>query len=127
MTPERAQEIVTAINNRCLFTIDAVDAVNLGSLRGVSLAEMMEAKSIIEAENLAAVVVDGVRWIKQVPADRLIAAAYCMEHYPVSEDDAIILMPMSRSECFWHEARRKVLAIVPLKQSQNENEDEEAA
>lgn len=126
MTPERAQEIVTAINNRCMFTMDLFGVDKLHSLKGVSLAEMLEAKEVIEAQNRAAESVDGSRTIKMIPDDRLIAAAYCMEHYPAS-DEAILVMPCTRSEGFWHETKRKALAIVPLKQLQDEDEEDEEA
>lgn len=127
MTPERAQEIVTSINNRCMFTMDLGEADKLGSLRDVSLAEMLEATEMVRAKNKLAQSSPGPHTISCVPADRLIAAAYCMEHFPVDENEAILVMPMSRSEGFWHESNRKALAILPLKQSQNEDEDEEAA
>jgi len=122
MTPERAREIVSAINDRCFFTMKLVESPK--SLAGVTLAEMLEAKTIVEAENDAAESVNGSYTIKMVPDDRLIAAAYCMEHYPVS-DEAILVMPTSRRERFWHETERKALAIVPLNASAIE--DEEAA
>lgn len=123
MTPERAYQIVSAINDRCMFTMDLCE--NPGSLVGVSLAEMLEAKEFVERTNRDAESVDGKKTIKLIPDDRLIAAAYCMEHYGVSIE-AILVMPMNRGEAFWHETKRKALAIVPLDASCGDDEDEAA-
>ncbi len=94
MTPERAHEIVKAINDRCLYTMELVKDV--GSLEGVSLAEMLEAKAVVVAENRAAqerAKRDGDSYsITTVPADRLIAAAYVLEHYQ-PDNDAILFLP----------------------------------
>lgn len=122
MTPERAREIVSAINDRCMFTIGVSET--LGSLTDVTLAEMLEAATIIKAGNAAAESVNGRKVIKLVPDDRLIAAAYCMEHYPCS-NEAIVVMPMTRRERFEHEVERKALAVVPLKHT-DADEDEDA-
>lgn len=123
MTPQRALEIVSAINDRCMFTMELCD--NPKSLAGVSLAEMIEAKGIIEAQNDAAESVNGSRTIKLIPDDRLIAAAYCMEHYEPS-NEAIVVMPMTKREGFWHETKRKALAVLPLKDGEVGDEDDDA-
>lgn len=112
MTPERAQEIVTAINQRCFFTMGIGEA-ELSSLKGVTLSEMLHAKLLLERQNASAEHVDGQKTIRVVPDDRLIAAAYCMEHYPVSDGEAILAVPATKNERFWHEKELKALVIVP--------------
>jgi hypothetical protein len=128
MTPERAMEIVTAINDRAMWTMGFEDR-KPGSLAGVSLAEMIEAVAIIEAENrhaeLVARTYGGGHSIKMTPDDRLIAAAYCMEHYPCSRD-AILAAPATRSERFEFELPRKALAIVPIPAPAQSEEKEDA-
>lgn len=65
----RALEIVGAINDRAAFGMGMTETVR--PLAGMSLADMLEAKVLVEAEDKTAI----------IPDDRLIAAAYCGEHY----------------------------------------------
>jgi hypothetical protein len=90
MTPERALEIVSAVNDRCFFKMELVDKV--GSLEGVSLAEMLEAVAIVKQMNKDAPAINGKRTIRMVPDDRLIAAAYVLDHYQ-PDCDAICIIP----------------------------------
>lgn len=110
MDIERAHAIISAVNDRCFFSMGLKDSA--GSLEGITLADMLEAKRLIEAKNAAAESVNGSRTITMVPADRLIAAAYCMEHYPMS-GEAIITAPATRAERFSYETELKALAIRP--------------
>jgi hypothetical protein len=123
MTPERAKEIVSAINDRCFYTM-GIGTGKLDSLEGVTLGEMLQAKEIVEQGNASASSAGGSYSISLIPDDRLIAAAYCMEHYPVSQA-AIVVMPMTRGEVFSHESDRKALAIVPVNSSASESEEDE--
>jgi hypothetical protein len=112
MTPDRAKEIVKAINARAFFTMGIGDGA-LPPLAGVSLAEMVEAAEVVRLANATTPAVDGRRTIHVVPDDRLIAAVYCMEHYPCS-NEPIVMVPATRSERFAHDKARKALAIVPI-------------
>lgn len=125
MRIDRALEIVTAINERCFFTMGITET--LAPLSGVSLAEMIEAKAEVEAfnrdEEARQKAEGGSRKIRVVPDDRLIAAAYCAEHYPVS-NEAILSLPITGREGFWHETDRKALALIPLRTSDDGEGDE---
>ena len=120
MEIERAHEIVSAINDRCFFSIGLKESA--ASLEGVTLADMIAAKRLIEAKNAAAESVSGSRTISMVPDDRLIAAAYCMEHYPMS-GEAIITAPATRAERFSYETELKALAIVPARSDEEGDDD----
>ena len=117
MTPERAQEIVSAINDRAFFSMGMAEKI--GSIDGVSLAEMIEAKAIVEAGNAAAPYEDGKRTIRVVPDDRLIAAAYALEHYRPS-NEAIVVIPTRE----WPYDRR-ALGVVGLEPGQGAEVDDE--
>lgn len=91
----RAIKIVAAINDRAMFTMGMVEKVR--SLEGVSLAEMIEAKTLVEAGDDKPI----------IPDDRLIAAAYCAEHYDVDMGGIIVLPGEDESE-------RKVLAVLSV-------------
>lgn len=123
MTPERAQQIVSAINDRCFFNMGLKKAEEIGSLKEVSLAEMLEASAMIEAGDRAAPSVGGTKTLMVIPDDRLIAAAYVLEHYQPS-NESIISLPASRQDRFWHEGDTKVL-VVGVVDSKAARDDEE--
>lgn len=100
----RAIEIVRAINDRAAFTLGMVEKV--GSLEGASLAEMIEATRLVETEDAKSVTQGYSRTFRIIPDDRLIAAAYCAEHYDVSIG-TIIILPEQDGD-------RKALAVVSL-------------
>lgn len=110
MTPERAQEIVSAINDRAFFKMGLVEHVR--SLAGVTLAEMLEAAGIVDAGNIAQRERQqregGSITINVIPDDRLIAAAYALEHFHPN-DEAVVVMPTSE----WPYDRR-ALGVVGL-------------
>lgn len=120
MTPERAQEIVSAINDRAFFRLGMVEKV--GSLERVSLAEMLEAKGIVAAGNAEAKQrqeqVGGSISIKVIPDDRLIAATYALEHYH-PDNEAVVLMPTTE----WPYDRR-ALGVVGLEPREADQEEE---
>ncbi|MBS7699199.1 MULTISPECIES: hypothetical protein [unclassified Chelatococcus] len=78
MPISRAIEIVGMICHRSFHAMGVT--VRVGDLDGVSLAAMVEAKRLVEAENDKPAV-DGARTIHVVPDDRLIAAAYALANY----------------------------------------------
>jgi hypothetical protein len=121
MTPDRAREIVNAINNRCLFKMGLTE--KLPSLAGVSLAQMVEATQIVEAGNAARGAVRGGHTIHMIPAERLIAAVYALENYP-ADGDAVVLMPLHPNERFWCEHTHKALGIVAITPKDDEGDDE---
>jgi len=118
MTPERAQEIVTAINDRALLAM-GIDR-NMGSLEGVSLAEMLAATEIVAAGNKAREHVarqTGTSCsISIIPAERLIAAVYTLENYKPG-NEAIAIIPTNE----WPYDRRAI-GVVGL---EPEPEDQE--
>lgn len=93
---ERALEIVGAINDRMFLAMGLVPASEVGSLQGVSLVQMLEAKQVVERENdrrAAEAKREGSSYsISVVPADRLIAAAYALENYEAG-DGHFVMMP----------------------------------
>jgi len=121
MTPERAQEIVTAINARHMVSM-GIDRP-LGSLQDVSLAEMLEATSIVEAKNAAAEAHarehGGGYSISIVPDDRLIAAVYVVDHYQPSREP-ILYLP--NPGLF---TDRVALAVVAMESKEAERDEEE--
>ncbi|MBS7702713.1 hypothetical protein [Chelatococcus asaccharovorans] len=81
MPTARAFAIVGAICERSFHPMGMAELS--GELHGVSLAEMIEAKRVIEAENDKPPL-GGTRTIHCVPDDRLIAAAYALANYEPS-------------------------------------------
>lgn len=85
MELEKAQDIVTAINARQFFTMGIVEAAEVPSLTNVSLRDMLDAVDVVEADNAQAASEargTGTTYnLHVVPAARLIAAVFCIEHY----------------------------------------------
>lgn len=108
MEIDRARDIVKAINARC-FTTLGFDR-ELPSLDGVTLLQMLEAKTIVENVNrtnqVAAKFSGGRYTIHVIPDDRLIAAVYCMDHYPCSREP-VLAVPSG-------ERHQKVVAVLTI-------------
>jgi hypothetical protein len=87
----RARRIVSAINDRCLAHVGLPR--NLATLKNISLADMMEAKRVVENANEAAEAaarITGEQYrVSMVPDDRLLAAVYCIDHFPASDEPAL--------------------------------------
>lgn len=87
----RARTIVEAICDRSWATMGVADMAR--TLDGLSLAEMLQAKTMVENSNTASAAVarlSGERHtIYVVPDDRLIAAAYALQHYAPSRKPAL--------------------------------------
>lgn len=97
MTRERAAEIVAAICYRSFHAMDmGISAVPERPLDGVTLAEMLEARALVEANNNEAIAVQrdigGKITLSVIPDDRLIAAAFALENYP-STQRVIVAQP----------------------------------
>ncbi|AAL49610.1 unknown [Sinorhizobium phage PBC5] len=107
MPLERARQIVTAINHRAFFAMGISD--KSASLEGVTLIDMIEAKARVEKENDAPPV-DGKKAFTIVPDDRLIAAAYALEHYD-GDKSAVAVVP---GRDMFGEPCRKALGVVQL-------------
>jgi len=111
MTKERAHEIVVAI---CDLAFISMGLGQRGARRlgGLSLRAMLDAKAIVEASDAqvrAAARETGVGYTTHtVPDDRLIAAAYVLEHYQPS-DDAILAVPYGDFG-----GKNRVLAVVAM-------------
>jgi hypothetical protein len=121
MTPERAQEIVDAINNLAFFAIGMAEPEKARPLGGVSLAEMLEATRMVHAKNHAPAV-DGKRTIHVIPAERLIAAAYVLSNYE-GNDEAIVAYPLRG---FFLAGRNRVLVVADLEQEAAVEEEDAA-
>ncbi|MBB3937695.1 hypothetical protein [Aureimonas phyllosphaerae] len=97
MTLDRALEIVKAINQRSFLPMGLIEPKDVGSLAGVSLAEMLEAVACCQQETERrrehAREHGGSYGVIAVPADRLIAAAYALENYE-PDGDAIVASPL---------------------------------
>jgi hypothetical protein len=119
----RARDIVIAINDRCMFTMDL--PAKCETLAGVSLAEMIEAKRLVQnasAANKAAAAVTGEPYtLYCVPDDRLIAAVYTLEHYDVSRT-AILAVPRKG----WIKALAIVEGTAPGTEPADDDEMERA-
>lgn len=119
MNFERAREIVDAINDRAFYQMGLVESV--GSLDGVTLAEMIEAKQVVEARNEAERErlerEHGSATIRVVPDDRLIAAAYALDHY-APNNEAVVLVPTGE----WP-FNRRALAVVGLEPGDGEDNE----
>lgn len=100
--------------------MDLVDKV--ASLEGVSLAEMLQAKEVIEAENRRreayAKEHGGSYSISMVPADRLIAAAYVLDNYH-PDRDAICMVPHHSFE-----GELRAVAVVAIDRADTEQADD---
>src|SRR5690242_19762162 len=122
MTPERANEIVIAINNRAFMSMGL--AREAGALTGVTLAEMLEAKAIVKqgnAEREAEASRTGAGYsISSTPDDRLIAAVYTLEHFP-PDNEPILCLPWTGFE-----GDRIAVAVVALdsRNAQAEEDDD---
>jgi len=108
MELDRAIAIVKAINQRCFCAMGIADKVD--SLDGVSLSQMLAAKDRLQLESATSRSVDGVRRFYTVPDDRLIAAAYALQHYD-GDDNAIVVVP---GRDMFGEPCRKALGVVQL-------------
>jgi len=93
MSYERASEIVQAINARSFVSMGFEQ--RMGSLEGVTLAQMVEARRIVIEHNEAAIAAAhaaGTGYsIEVIPADRLIAAVYTLHHYQPSNEPVLCL------------------------------------
>lgn len=97
VTLERASEIVAAICYRSFHAMDmGISALPERPLEGVTLAEMLEARALVEAQNNEATAaqrsIGGSITISIIPDDRLIAAAYALENY-ASTDSVVVAQP----------------------------------
>ncbi|MBD9539957.1 hypothetical protein IB276_10890 [Ensifer sp. ENS04] len=108
MALDRAVWIVNAINQRALFAMGIAEKVD--SLEGITLSQMIEAKDRVELENATSKTVDGMRRLYVVPAERLIAAAYALDHFD-GDDTAIAVVP---GRDMFGEPCRKALGVVQL-------------
>ena len=121
MDMTRAREIISAINTRCMVTIGLEE--ELKPLDGVSLEQMLLAKCMVETANRAneaAAKISGGRYtINIIPDDRLIAAAYVLDHYPCS-NEPVLSVPYGQSS-------RRVVAVlsVPIETAEAEIGDGE--
>ncbi|MRX32776.1 hypothetical protein [Aminobacter sp. MDW-2] len=115
MDVQRANAIVKAINQRAFFAMGIAETVD--TLEGVTLADMLEAKEIVQAANKAAASIDGKTELRVVPDDRLIAAAYTLEHY-WPDNEAIVVVPTHQ----WPYNRR-ALGVVGLEPSKETEHD----
>lgn len=90
MQLDRAREIVGAINSYAYARVGIAEAE---SVEGLSLADMVQAKLLVETVNREGLVGEhGTRTLLMVPDDRLIAAVYALNHYGASRD-AILFRP----------------------------------
>ena len=110
MPTEQALNIVEAINQRLMVSMGIGDDKPLLPLDGITLAQMLEATHTVETMNdrasEAAKQSGGGYTIHMVPAERLIAAVFVSEHYPVSHDSILMLPPARphghpRALLFW--------------------------
>lgn len=119
MNLDRAREIVIAINDRAMVTMDL--PAKLDPLSDLSLADMLEAKRLVKNANAAAQAAAAVNGggyrISVIPDDRLIAAVYTLEHY-YSQPTAILAVPSGIP------GRLKALAVV-LAPAPGETADED--
>lgn len=97
----RALNIVARINNQAFLAMgligsDQVETTAAGmSLEGISLAELMEATTVVKAHNAAGGDrIEGGSRMYTVPDDRLIAAAYVAAHYDADPDNNIVFYPI---------------------------------
>ena len=103
MPTARALSIVAAICERSFHAMGVAALVE--ELQAVSLAEMLEAKRQVKAEN-GKPPIDGKQTVYVVPDDRLIAAAYALANYEPSHG-AVVSEPDG-------DGLVKALAIVRL-------------
>jgi hypothetical protein len=94
MDAARAIEITRAVNARAYVSMGI--STDCPSLDGISLAEMLEAKRIVEDGNRAAkakaTAEGGSCSISIIPDDRLIAAVYAIHHYQ-PDNGPILCLP----------------------------------
>jgi len=82
MDLERAKEIVHAVNSVAYATIGVPNFLSPQWLEKVPLAEMIEAKALVENDNKGRPSnSDGSKSFSIIPDDRLIAAVYVLLHY----------------------------------------------
>ncbi len=117
MALNRAKAICAAINDRCFFNIGITETV--GSLKDLSLAEMLEAKRIVKNKNRSADLENGVRAISLIPDDRLIAAAYTLEHFHADEEESVISVPLG--------ANIKALAVIIIDRPETDSDENEGS
>lgn len=121
MTGARALDIVSMVNDMAFCSMGLwEEGKPLRSIRDVSLAEMLEAKRIVEEKNaLPLPPPGGARTIHCVPDDRLIAAAYVISHYEPN-GSPILMLPQ---QSVFHETSHVALGCVRL--NPNDEDDVE--
>ena len=126
MPLDRAQEIVVAINERALHHMGLPINREI-DLASVTLPEMLEAVAVVQAENKrveAAAKGTGTSYSRRVvPAERLVAAAYALQHFDADpgETEPLVSWPGKR---FLGEQYVKVLAIAEVLQSDEAGDDD---
>ncbi|WP_331373809.1 hypothetical protein [Sinorhizobium chiapasense] len=108
MPLDRALAIVRAINQRAFFAMGIADKVD--ALTEISLRDMITATDRVRQADGEAPSDGGKRTFHVVPDDRLIAAAYALEHYD-GDDSAVVVMP---GRNMFGEPCRKALGVVLL-------------
>ncbi len=116
---DRAIAICDAISDRVFFPMGLVATAR--PLEGVSLDEMLRAAALVRQANRDAKAVNGTTAYHVVPDDRLIAAAYVLQHYDAGDDQ--VAVPGAE------EGTVKVLgiAVLPLNQEDDVHGKQETA
>ncbi len=110
MDLKRALWICKAINQRMFFAMGIGDG-KVDPLRTVTLSEMLEARCRVELENMAALPgKDKMRTLHVIPADRLIAAVYALEHFDPNNEAVVVMLTRD----ILGTVSRKALGIVEL-------------
>lgn len=129
MSLDRALELCSIVNSYALATMGVGDVKPLPS--DVTLLELVQAGERVRLENdrttadaLAAPEPGRTRTYHIVPDPRLIAAVYAIEHFPLAPA-AIIVRPATRQEAFFSETARVALAVVPVVEDADDDEDDE--
>ncbi|MFG1246752.1 hypothetical protein [Xanthobacter flavus] len=121
MEIERAKEIVHSINAFAMVTMGL--EVKAGSLKDVTLSDMLEAKAAVLSLNAAAAADykehGGSYSIYCVPDDRLIAAVYTLGHYHPSREPILCLPRQSFN------GTHVAVAVVALTPTEDDDEDED--
>lgn len=95
MELDRAIELVGAVNSFAYFAMGLQEPI---SIKNATLAELVQARDVVETENRRRNDLPGTKTLMCVPDDRLIAAVFTARHYEAQDEesvDPIVLSPAS--------------------------------
>lgn len=110
MELDHAIELVGAVNS---FAYYAMGLQEPRSIKNATLAELMQARDVVEAQNRRREGATGTKTLMCVPDDRLIAAVFTARHYEAQDQDDVD--PIVRTPASFFSPHGTALVHIRLK------------